>query len=102
MRQKLHKAKVYRYCNKLNDINEQVKVLVDTFEIELAISTTNGAFNSANNVKTTNSTHTGFTYDNRLRESDIIELDNRFYSIDFINELAHFPIIYLKQVENIG
>lgn len=101
MKQKTKKAMVFRYTTKLNDYNEQEKVLKDTFEVEIAISTTSGTFNSGNNVKTTNSTHTGFTYSDSLRESDIIKLDEAYYSIDYINTLGRFPLLYLKQVEAI-
>ena len=101
MTQKLQKAIVYRYENKLNDYNEQVRELTATFPVEVAVSTTNGSFNSANNVKTTNSTHNGFTYADSLREGDILEVDNHFYNIDFINDNGRFPLLYFKQVEKI-
>lgn len=99
MTQRLRKANLYRYITKLNGLKEETKELTAICEIEIAVSTTNGAFNSANNVKTTNSTHTAYTKAYGLRESDIIEQDGRYYQIDFINDLGRFPVLYLKAVE---
>ena len=75
--------------------NEQVRELTATFPVEVAVSTTNGSFNSANNVKTTNSTHNGFTYADSLREGDILEVDNHFYNIDFINDNARWTWVWV-------
>lgn len=102
MTQKLKKATVYRYETKLNEYREEQKGLTAICEIEIAVSTTNGAFNSANNVKTTNSTHTAFTKAVGLREDDIIDLDGRQFQIDFINDYGRFPVLYLKAVEEVG
>ena len=73
MKQRFKPAKVYRYEVAENGLREQVKRLVDTFDIEIFISLSNGAPNSANNILTVNSTHIAITEYTELRETDIIE-----------------------------
>lgn len=104
MIQKLKPGKVFRYETKLNDLNEQIQELTAIFDIDLAVSSTNGAFNSANNVKTINSTHTAILGNSNceLRESDLIETCGKRFQIDFINDFGKIPILYLKLVDSIN
>ncbi|MDO4549113.1 MAG: hypothetical protein Q4D04_13540 [Clostridia bacterium] len=85
-----------------DDWGEQIEQWTDEpSPVDIAISASAGGIESANNVLSINSTHTGVTRDERPQPGDRITAEGRAYKVDYAMDGRIYRQLFLSACEDV-